>query len=387
MNKLQCRVCGGQIELQEDNRGICLNCGTAYSLESMRKMFDGLKVSVTGSSEDVDQWRQLLDRYYSAGDFLEAERIVKKILEAIPNDAQASEKYEQLQILKYMDIRNGVLKKYSGNAKVILIPDIVTEIDAAVFSENKYIEEVVLPSGLSEIQRSLFSRCCNLKKVSIPDTVTAIGRNAFEHCTALGNIDIPDGVEWIGDGAFSHCYSLEEVNIPASVSSIGENCRKYELRMVVGAFADCISLRTVKLHTGLKKLGDKTFYHTDLRDVELPNGLETIGKEAFGKCLSLKRLVIPNSVASLYEEDIDITACATSFPWKDCTNLEVIEYPKRFDTRVFVGTAYYNRIQKEKEKEKEQRSWRNAGLCQHCGGPFRFWDGSCKKCGRAKDYF
>ena len=82
--------------------------------------------------------------------------------------------------LVLMDIRNGVLKKYSGNTKVLLIPDIVTEIDEAVFSGNKYIEEVELPNGLSEIQASLFSGCSNLKRVSIPDTVTVIGTKAFD---------------------------------------------------------------------------------------------------------------------------------------------------------------------------------------------------------------
>ena len=75
MNKLKCKICGGQIEMQGDDKGVCLNCGTAYSLESMKKMLDGVKVSMTGSSEDVEQWRQLLNRYYSAGDFSGVERI------------------------------------------------------------------------------------------------------------------------------------------------------------------------------------------------------------------------------------------------------------------------------------------------------------------------
>ena len=384
MSKLRCDICGGQIEMQPDKRGLCLNCGTSYSLATMKEMFSGVKVSVTGSSEDVEQWRQLLDKYYSAGDFTEAERVVKKILEAIPNDAQASEKYEQLQVLKYMDIRNGVLKKYSGNTKVLLIPDIVTEIDEAVFSGNKYIEEVELPNGLSEIQASLFSGCSNLKRVSIPDTVTVIGTKAFESCVVLGSIEIPGRVEMIGDGAFSYCRSLKKVNIPASVRYIGTEGRYMRS---VGAFAGCSMLKVVKMYQGLKILGNKTFSGTALEDVELPDGLEAIGEEAFGECLSLKRLVIPDSVVSLYEEDMNVSDWKQRFPWKGCYKLEVIEYPKRFNPGVFAGTVYYkNVIQPQMQKAYDQRRWKNAGLCQYCGGSFGLFSGSCKKCGRAKDY-
>lgn len=57
MNRLRCDICGGQIEMQPDKRGLCLNCGTSYSLATMKEMFAGVKVSVTGSNEDVEQWR------------------------------------------------------------------------------------------------------------------------------------------------------------------------------------------------------------------------------------------------------------------------------------------------------------------------------------------
>lgn len=39
MNKLRCDICGGQIEMKPDKRGLFMNCGTTYSLDSIRKMF------------------------------------------------------------------------------------------------------------------------------------------------------------------------------------------------------------------------------------------------------------------------------------------------------------------------------------------------------------
>jgi predicted RNA-binding Zn-ribbon protein involved in translation (DUF1610 family) len=42
MEKMKCDICGGQIEIQADGkRGVCLNCGTAYSLDRMREMLNG----------------------------------------------------------------------------------------------------------------------------------------------------------------------------------------------------------------------------------------------------------------------------------------------------------------------------------------------------------
>lgn len=316
MNKLQCRICGGQIEIQEDNRGICVNCGTAYSLNSMRKMFEGIKVSTTGSSEDVEQWRLLLDKYYAVGDFSEAERIVKKILEAVPDDAQASEKYEQLQVLKHMDIRNGVLTKYSGNAKGIVVPDVVTEIGLKAFSENQQLEEVVLP-----------------------ETITKIG-----------------------DAAFFGCRSLKKV----------------------------------VLRCGLKSLGYNAFFGSGIESLELPNGLEHIGASAFAYCHSLKRLIIPNSVLDWFSDVINDPVGVGRYPWYECQLLEEIQYPDKFDIRVFSETPFYAKKMNEwreqraeqarQERQEEQERWRSVGLCQHCGGAFGVFSCKCKKCGKAKDY-
>lgn len=324
MGKLRCDICGGQIEMQPDKRGVCLNCGTSYSLDTMREMFTGVKVSLTGSNEDVEQWRQLLDKYYSSGDFTEAERTVKKILEAIPNDAQASEKYEQLQVLKYMEIKNGILTSYSGAAKVLVVPDIVKDIASEVFKENQYLEEVVLPNGLKTIKKNMFRGCSRLKKVYIPSTVTAIENDAFYSCTSLTEIDIPASVKSIGRYAFEKC--------------------------------------------GLEK-------------AILSEGLEVIGEGAFRDCTSLSRLVIPNSVIDLYENQVWRTYFSPI--WFGCSNLENIEYPKRFNPEAFWGTAYYDKFVVPRLRSED---WRKSGRCQHCGGEFAFFSKTCKKCGRSKDY-
>lgn len=152
MGKLRCDICGGQIEMQPDKRGLCLNCGTSYSLATMKEMFSGVKVSITGSNEDVEQWRQLVDRYYSAGDFAEAERIVKKILEAIPDDEMANAQYNELQTLKNLEISNGVLIKYNGQDEEIFVPACVKRIAYGAFSYARYLSTLHIPSTVEDIE-------------------------------------------------------------------------------------------------------------------------------------------------------------------------------------------------------------------------------------------
>lgn len=54
------------------------------------------------------------------------------------------------------------------------------------------------------------------KDVVIPDSVTSIGENAFYWCKSLTSITIPDSVTSIGDRAFEDCTSLTSIKIAAS---------------------------------------------------------------------------------------------------------------------------------------------------------------------------
>ena len=351
MSKLRCDICGGQLEIQPDKRGLCLNCGASYSLETMREMFSGVKASATNAGNDAGQQRQLLEKYYSTGDFAEAERICKRILEASPNDAFANEKYDKLQILKYMDIRNGVLVGYSGNAEKLAMPEVITEIKPEVFKGNASIREVWLPKGIKIIPEGLFCECTRLEKISIPDTVTYIDKRAFYGCMSLTDIDIPGSVISIGDG-------------------------------YLGALEKCSGLKTVTLHKGLRHIGANAFRDDDkLESVELPDGLETIGEHAFSRCGSLRKINIPNSVIDL--DDASLYWSKRKQIFEFCTNLEEIEYPACFDPIAFEGTKYYD---VHVLPDIRRLAWRRNGRCQYCGGEIGFFSGRCKSCSRSKNY-
>lgn len=130
---LRCDICGGELEMQSCGKAVCTSCGMKYSTESLREKFNGLKVSVTGSREDVEQWRTLLRTYLSSFDYEAAQGVVKKILEALPTDSETIEIYKQLQSWKHFDIRNRIVNKYTGSEEVVIIPNGVSGINPDTF--------------------------------------------------------------------------------------------------------------------------------------------------------------------------------------------------------------------------------------------------------------
>ncbi len=111
------------------------------------------------------------------------------------------------------------LKKYTGNDRVIAVPQGVHCIDPNAFS-NCPVWEVYLPHGLRIIGESAFSGCYLLRKISLPDSLKAIGAGAFQGCHSLEKIEIPGSVQVIGPKTFWFCLNLQHVKLCEGVLKI-----------------------------------------------------------------------------------------------------------------------------------------------------------------------
>lgn len=155
-------------------------------------------------------------------------------------------------------------------------------------------EEITIPDGVTSIWRAAFSNRCSMRKVNIPPSVTSIGRIAFAICTALEEITIPEGVIAIGNNAFDSCTSLRSVTLPSSITSIAEY-----------TFLNCSALRTVSIPNGVKNIGTWAFcFCTALEEVTLPESLTTIGRNVFHGCNNLKCISLSKhhlSLSGLYD--------------------------------------------------------------------------------------
>lgn len=155
---------------------------------------------------------------------------------------------------------------------------------------------------------------------AVKDDTEEIGDNAFWGCAFLRNVAVPNTVERIGDEAFARCISLESVCIPASVEKMGKNpfvdldskvinneSEAYVIDNKILYSADrtrlvsCLTdAAMVIVPNTVRVIGSLAFTRrAKLKKVQLPDGLERIGRDSFSDCDALKEVVIPASVKTI----------------------------------------------------------------------------------------
>lgn len=184
----------------------------------------------------------------------------------------------------WMDIRNGVLKKYTGHDWLVTIPDGVTEIAERAFYDNNNVEVIRLPATVKHIRKSAFSYCAKLREITLADGIEAIEDWAFLGCASLRSIILPSTVKSIGELTFQGCEQLEKVVLSDEISDIPER-----------AFAVCKKLMSVTLPANLMRIHREAF--ADCRAIvsmTFPSSLRSIEEDAFSGCFSLKNIFVPS---------------------------------------------------------------------------------------------
>lgn len=240
----------------------------------------------------------------------------------------------------------GPLVKHIGSfgnctwLKSIKIPNSVTSIGDTAFCECTGLSNVELPDSLTNIGIFVFAYCTGLTSIKIPDSVTRIEEYAFRGCTSLTSIEIPNSVTLIEQFVFESCTSLASVSIGSSVKNIHH-----------GAFIDCPNLNKVEF-SSIESLCNINFGDTfsnplyyaqnlwikgdEIRDLEIPKTVSTIGRYTFYGCSGLTSVMIPESV-----EEIGTQA------FGGCDGLENVYYSaatpiNTANSDIFSTTAYRN---------------------------------------------
>ncbi len=119
--------------------------------------------------------------------------------------------------MRYFQIEDDVLVKYTG-----------------------YDDEVEVPDGVKKIGDNAFAHKYSIVKLTLPDSLESIGSWAFSG-TDITSIVIPDGVEEIGSYAFFNCSELLGISLPGSVKEMGfnvfESCEKLTIYCPRNSFA------------------------------------------------------------------------------------------------------------------------------------------------------
>lgn len=202
----------------------------------------------------------------------------------------------------------------------VTIPNTVKTIGDQAFWSCKALESVVIPEGVESIGEHAFYSCEALKTVSIPGSVKTIGNGAFSTCFSVESITLADGVESIGARAFGDCDLCRAVSIPKSVTAMEGNpfsgCDALE-KFTVSPENAAYTARGGVLYS--KDMTRLVAYPIQKKDAsfDIPEGVKTIGDNAFTYAIHLVRVSIPESVESI-----------GSYALQGCYQLQSVSIPK-----------------------------------------------------------
>ncbi len=138
-----------------------------------------------------------------------------------------------------------------------------------------------------------------------------------------GALVIPSNVTVVCDGANNQMFGfdkdwIQSVIIPDGVTTIGNN-----------AFSGCAWMKSAPLPATVTTIGKNAFANcSSLQSMELPGGVTTIGWNAFLNCSTLTEISIPEMT-----EDI-------SGAFQGCKGLKTVVLP--YDLRTIGESAFYN---------------------------------------------
>lgn len=191
----------------------------------------------------------------------------------------------------------------------------IKEIPSGLFHSCAGLTTLILPSNLTSIGDKAFYSCSQLKKLSIPTTVTNIGSYAFYGNHSITSIEIPESIKTIKEGCFSSCISLSKFNFHKNLEVIEDkaflgcsaftslNLSNTKINSIgASAFYGLTSITTIEFPTTLKNIGEKGFDGgtiAKIKNLELPEGLETIGAYAFNNYQVLNSVYIPKTIKTM----------------------------------------------------------------------------------------
>ena len=186
----------------------------------------------------------------------------------------------------------------------ITIPDNVTRISVSAFNRCTSITSITFSSNsiLNYIHDYAFYLCTNLSSMQIPTGVTFIGDHSFEGCDNLTSVQLPINITELFSYTFQNCYKLSYISIPNRVTSIGVN-----------TFGGCISLTTAKLPYSLISISSNSFENCNVLTsviLDCSNNVSNI-LSFFTSCNSLKIIAEDNKVRTISQNAFSTTTSNT----------------------------------------------------------------------------
>ena len=210
-------------------------------------------------------------------------------------------------------IKNGVLMRYTGRGRDVVVPEGLQSIGDGAFEECAGLTSITLPKSLRSIGNRAFYKCKWLTSVTLPRNLRSIGDTAFWECKKLKGIILPESLQSIGRAAF---YGCENLTIYASAGSYAAEYARKSCFPLITDPREFQAAAPKESSTGIAKrsaapnllMSKRDFvikngvliqYTGSGGDVAVPESLQSIGSRAFYKCEGLTSITLPKGLHSI----------------------------------------------------------------------------------------
>lgn len=271
----------------------------------------------------------------------------------------------------------------------VTIPDSVECIHSQAFEGCTSLTSVQMTDSVKSIRERAFDGCRSLVSVRLSNSLLMLPRRLFEGCASLTSIKIPDSVKLIRDWAFLGCENLTEISLPRDLNHISETsgnsggqvfdgCKNL-MAFIVGED----NLKYCAIDGVLFSKDKKTLVRYPMArkgEYTIPNGVATIGVEAFGKCGGLTSVSFPEGVKTISRQAFSECDRLTSIllpktiehiggrAFEECWRIESVSFssPAEINGNAFLNCKSLTSISYPKEHMDEFkrmcRSLRNRGI-------------------------
>lgn len=175
----------------------------------------------------------------------------------------------------------------------------------------EFIEIEKIRYDVISIEAETFLDCEEVTSISFP-YVTSIGNQAFSG-TGIKAVDF-SGVTDFGVRICLGCKNLTTVTLPETTM----------LRIPDGMFAQCVSLRDITIPESVETIGEASFNGTGLEAVLIPKYVRTLEERCFNGCLNLALVHFPTSLRTIGSYAFYYDKNLKTISWYDSEDTEVI---------------------------------------------------------------
>ena len=119
--------------------------------------------------------------------------------------------------------------------------------------------------------------------------VIGVADSAFAELEEIRSVYLPSGLRYIGNASFWTCTKIGDINIPNTVTEIGGD-----------AFGICHGVSSLHISSSVRHLKNNTFASCQtLEHIQVPEGVESIGLDCFANCLKLGHISLPSTLRIL----------------------------------------------------------------------------------------